>query len=86
MSEALDQPLWYNDQIRRSNKMWFIDQAHNMGMDRARDIYDTFHGHFYSAIEIQQRFGPIMNFIICNRYVASIPSMWRIILRQRIIK
>ena len=80
--DVLDQTLWYNHQIKRALKMWYIPEASMVGLNKLCDIYDIARQRFLTYEEMVGKFGNCMDHLSCHSLIVSIANMWRIILRQ----
>ena len=71
--------------IKRANKFWYISAAHEARLDKISDTYDDVNNKFLSYPASIQKFGNVMDIITYARLITSLPTLWKLMLRQRII-
>ena len=84
-TDILNQVLWYNDHIRRANKMWFLSLLSINGLNRIPDIYDYPAGRFHTYRYITMKYGPVCDILTHNSIKASIPNFWKNMLKNKVM-
>ena len=77
MTDVLAQCIWVPS-------LWDNIRAVNSGLICVRDLYNTTESRFLTYREMVDKYGEVMDFLMCNKITNSISEWWKTMLRQRI--
>ena len=80
--EILDQVIWYNTNIRNNKLMFYFPDLAHVGINCTSDIFNVEIRDFYTAAELNEKYGVHVNFVLYYRIVAVIPVQWKNLLRN----
>ena len=84
-TSVLDQYSWFNHKITRGGMAWFNQKAIAAGMLQFRDIYILTENRFLNFQELINKFRDVTDCVTYASLVASIPAIWKIIVRDRVM-
>ena len=79
-NDILKQTLWYNSNIKRARKVWFVPDCYEQGIFQIRDIYSKGLKRFFNLAELQNKYDCPINFLGYQGLISAIPAVWKQIL------